>query len=326
MDPAAPGRYHRGEYGTMAVNSSPDKPQVFRSPTALVVWIVWLLFAVANWIDLAVQGRDHTSAVAAATLLLATGVAYVTTQRPRIIADKTGLTIRNPLRDHRIAWSAVAQVDVADLLRVHCEWGGPAPGHPGGQEHHKVISACAVYSSRRRNLVAEARARRPARPGLRGSSLGQPPGGGGLSYAAPAPAPETSSAEAEAEKIVRILSERATAARAEAVWANGTAQAVEDEAAARTGAAAGASAEGASGAGAASGTGAGTGTEAASAAGAAGTEAASEALATSPAGGTTALDTAGWHVAAKPLTSTWSGRAIAALVIPALILLVVCLL
>src|SRR5271166_619930 len=131
MDPAAPGRYHRGEYGTMAVNSSPDKPQVFRSPTALVVWIVWLLFAVANWIDLAVQGRDHTSAVAAATLLLATGVAYVTTQRPRIIADKTGLTIRNPLRDHRIAWSAVAQVDVADLLRVHCEWGGPAPGPPG---------------------------------------------------------------------------------------------------------------------------------------------------------------------------------------------------
>ncbi len=40
--------------------------QTFRSPTAAVIWVVWLLFAVANWIDLAVQGRDHLSVVAAA--------------------------------------------------------------------------------------------------------------------------------------------------------------------------------------------------------------------------------------------------------------------
>ena len=62
--------------------------QTFRSPTALVVWVVWLLFAAANWVDLAVQGRDHTSVVAAALLLLATGFAYVTAQRPRIISDE----------------------------------------------------------------------------------------------------------------------------------------------------------------------------------------------------------------------------------------------
>ena len=50
----------------------------------------------ANWIDLAVQGRDHASAVAAAILLLATGVAYVTAQRPRIIADETGCHGQEP--------------------------------------------------------------------------------------------------------------------------------------------------------------------------------------------------------------------------------------
>ena len=93
---------------------------MFRSPTAVVVWVVWLLFAVGNWIDLAVQGRDHVSAVAAAILLLATGVAYVTAQRPRIIADDAGVTVRNPLRDHRIGWAGVAKVDLVDLLRVHC--------------------------------------------------------------------------------------------------------------------------------------------------------------------------------------------------------------
>jgi hypothetical protein len=259
------GRDHREEYGTMTANASPDKPQVFRSPTAVVVWVVWLLFAVGNWIDLAVQGRDHASAIAAAILLLATGAAYVTAQRPRIIADKAGVTIRNPLRDHRIGWTGVARVDLADLLRVHCAWGGP----PGGQEHRKVISAWAVHYSRRRRLAAEARTRRAARsPGLRRSSPGLSSGGRGLSYGAAVSAPGASTPEAEAEKVVRLLSERATAAQAETVWANGTAEAASGEAA----------------------------------------------------GGPAGAD------GAEPLKSTWSGRAIAALVIPALILLVVWLL
>src|ERR1700747_2479404 len=85
-------------------------PQVLRSPTAVVIWWIWLLFAAANLIDLAVQGRDHTSLVAAAILILATGVAYVTAQRPRIVADSAGITIVNPLRDHHIGWAGVTQV------------------------------------------------------------------------------------------------------------------------------------------------------------------------------------------------------------------------
>ncbi len=273
----------------MAVNSSSDKPQVFRSPTAVVVWIVWLVFAGANWIDLAVQGRDHASAVAAAILLLATGIAYVTAQRPRIIADKAGVTVRNPLRDHRIGWLGVAKVDVADLLRVHCDWAGP-PGTVGGQEHHKVISAWAVHYSRRRQFADEAKARSPVRSRrLPRSSTDLLGGGRGLSYSSPVSGPETSIPGAEAQKIVRVLSERATAAQAEAVWAGGTAEAAEGEAAGGTRAVAG------------------TGTA-------------------SPAGGTTALDATDRHSGSEPLKSTWSGRAIAALVIPALILLLVWLL
>jgi hypothetical protein len=230
------------------------QPQTFRSPTAVVVWIGWLLFAVGNWIDLAVQGRDHVSVVAAAILLLATGVGYVTAQRPRVIADDAGVTVRNPLRDHQIGWAGVARVDLADQLRVHCAWGTP-PDQQG-----KVISAWAVHYSRRRQMAAVARTRRAARtPGPR-SSLGFPSGGRGLAYDAPVPGRGGATAEAEAEMIVRMLGDRATAARTEAAWA---------------------------------------------------------------ASGTTAVAAAG---GTEPLTSTWSGRAIAALVIPALILLVVCLL
>jgi hypothetical protein len=272
------------------------QPQTFRSPTAVVVWIVWLLFAVGNWIDLAVQGRDHLSVVAAAILLLATGAAYVTAQRPRIIADDAGVTVRNPLLDHRIGWAGVAKVDLVDLLRVHCAWRSPAGAAHPGQEHTKVISAWAVHYSRRRKFAAEARTRRAARTSERRSSLGFPSGGRGLSYGAPVPGRDAASPEAEAEKIARMLSERATAAQAEAVWAAGAGQA---------------------GAGLA-GAGQAAGAEAAGE-----TVLAGETGPASPASGTTAVATTGWT---EPLTSTWSGRAIAALVIPALILLVVCLL
>jgi hypothetical protein len=216
----------------------------FRSPTAVVIWVVWLLFAVGNWIDLAVAGRDHTAAVAAAILLLVTGAVYVAAQRPRIIADDAGVTVMNPLRDHRIGWAGVTKIDLADLLRVHCD--------------RKVVHAWAVPYSRRRRLAAEVRARRTSGP--RRSTFATGSGS------------EASTAEAEAERIVRLLSERVTAVQAEAVWAGGTVE--------TTGT---------------------TGTR---------TQAASPA----------ALDAPGWF---EPLRSTWSGRAIAALVIPALILLIV---
>jgi hypothetical protein len=244
-----------------------EKPQVFRSPTAVVVWVVWLLFAVGNWIDLAVQGRDHLSVVAAAILLLATGAAYVTAQRPRIIADDTGVTVRNPLRDHRIGWAGVTQIDLVDLLRVHCAWGpgGSRGVAPQEQQHHKIISAWAIHYSRRRQFAAEARVRRSAR-----RSTSSFPVGFGRSYGNAGPARDPGSSEAEAERIVKLLEARATAARAEAVWADSTVEI-------------------------------------------AGAQAAP---------GTTAVATTGW---AEPLTSTWSRRALAALLIPALILLIVIL-
>jgi Bacterial PH domain len=182
------------------------KAPAFRSPTAALAWVVWLLFAAGNWIDLAVQGRDHLSVVAAAVLLLVTGIAYVTAQRPRIIADDAGITIRNPLRDHRIGWAGVTTVDLADLLRVHCDWQTPAePGQPA-REHHKVISAWAVHHSRRRQFAAETKGGRGSRP--RRSSFGLPSGG-------PVDVPPAATGGAEAQMIVRILSDRAAAAQAD---------------------------------------------------------------------------------------------------------------
>ncbi len=193
-------------------------PQVFRSPTAIIVWWVWVLFAAANLIDLAVQGRDHTAVVAAAILVLATGVAYVAAQRPRIIADTSGVTVVNPLRDHHVGWAAVTNVDLADLLRVHCK--------NAGQD--KVINSWAVHYSRRRKMAAENKARRAAgrsgrRPafgtfGLENYGLARRD----IGYGATTGSDTSSAAEADAERVARVLSEYVTSARAETVWAEGT--------------------------------------------------------------------------------------------------------
>jgi len=250
-----------------------DKPQTFRSPTALVVWVVWLLFAVGNWIDLAVQGRDHASVVAAAVLLLATGVAYVTAQRPRVIVDDAGMTVRNPVRDHRISWSAITDVDLMDLLRVHCTVG----------DRTRKISAWAIHYSRRRQYSADVKARRAARTAGGRSSLfgGIPAASRSLSYGTPAAARDTSD-EATVKILVRLIDERATAARAEALWTASPPAPTTST-----------------------------------------TDADAPASSVAPA--STATQTPATD-STRLLTSTWSTTALAALVIPALILLIVCLL
>ena len=267
-------------------------PQTFRSPTAVIVWWVWLLFAAANLVDLAVQGRDRVSLVAAAILVLATGVAYVTAQRPRIIADSAGITIVNPLRDHHIGWAGVTRIDLADLLRVH---------YRRGPDDTKVVSSWAVHYSRRRKLTADAKARRTAARmssgrssfgtfGLGAGGYGGGFGGGGngggrrdVGYGSTAAGETASPAEADAERIVRVLNEYVTGVRAETVWAEGTVEI----------------------------------------AGASPADQPEPAGQVEPAAdGTADLRITGWL---EPLKSTWSRPALLALLIPALILLVIVL-
>ncbi|HXL94839.1 MAG TPA: PH domain-containing protein [Streptosporangiaceae bacterium] len=193
-----------------------SETQTFRSVTALIVWWVWVLFAVGNLVDLAVQGHDHLSLVAAGILIMITGVAYVAAWRPRIIAAADGVTIRNPLRDHRIPWRNVEKADLADLVRVHCR----VPGAESG----KVINAWAVHYSRRKQFAADARSRRAAARGPQGPRWG----GGVTTFGIPQPTMGRSSAdlsvpatsaEAEAERIVHLLNDRADAIRADEIIA-----------------------------------------------------------------------------------------------------------
>jgi hypothetical protein len=172
--------------------------KTFRSPFAIATWWVWVLFALGNLIDLAVQGRDHLSLVLAFGLLLITGIVYTTAQRPRIVVDDDALTVANPFRDHRIGWAVISAVDSTDLIRVRCEW-------PDGK---RAIYAWALHSSRRKQMAAQMRAEsRRSRPRRMIGGFGF----GG--FAAQAEYDSAKRTPSEAEQVVVALSARAQQAR-----------------------------------------------------------------------------------------------------------------
>ncbi len=129
-----------------AVKSGQTK--VFRLPGALVAWWAWVIFAAANLVDLAVQGRNHTAAEIAVALAVITGLVYACALRPRVVTDPGGITVMNPLRDHRVPWGSVAAVDIAESVQVHCT-------PPAGAARGKVIHSWALYGRRRNKLRTE---------------------------------------------------------------------------------------------------------------------------------------------------------------------------
>jgi Bacterial PH domain len=186
--------------------NDPDGTQVFRSPAATAIWWLWVLFAVGNLIDLAVQGRDRLSVVAACTLLVVTGLVYATAKRPRIIADVDGVTIVNPIRVHRVGWPAVAGFDATELLRVRCSW--LAKDGTASEKHG--FYAWAAHSSRRRQVAAQLRAKRQAQgrsSRVRFGAFGAPP---------PNDAPPPAPLGLDVEILVATLTERAEKARSQA--------------------------------------------------------------------------------------------------------------
>ena len=122
--------------------------KVFRLPGAVVAWWAWLIFAVACLAAVAATGRNHTAAEIAASLLLVTGVLYACALRPRVIADSSGITVLNPVRDHRIPWGSVSAVDLKESVRVHCV-------KEPGAKRAKVIHSWALYAQRRNRLRNE---------------------------------------------------------------------------------------------------------------------------------------------------------------------------
>jgi hypothetical protein len=177
-----------------AVSSHQDPAgdrEVFRSTGSLILWWLWAVFAAVALVDLIVQGSGHSAVVMAVLVVAISALVYGCAFRPRIVADAGGITVENPLRDHRVPWGAVVKVDAVHAVRVHCV---AAPGASKG----KIINSWAVQSSPRAARAAEYRSRRQRQ------RLGHSPGYGRY----PAEAQEAVR-RSPAEAAARQLEERA---------------------------------------------------------------------------------------------------------------------
>jgi hypothetical protein len=149
----------------------------------------------------------------AAVVVLITGIVYACAYRPKIVADPDGISLINPVRDHRVPWSAVVKVDVVNSVRVHCI---PAPG----AERGKVLYSWAVQASPRsarkaalrREAASKPRGRLTPRPRSLGPP-GAPPPGSAPRYAEMPEAAKDALDRSSAEFTAGRLSERAQHAR-----------------------------------------------------------------------------------------------------------------
>jgi Bacterial PH domain len=104
---------------TAVFRKTPPGARVFRSGALRVGGWVWMVFAALNFVDLIWRGRDMASAIAAAVMLLGTGVAYAVALRPRIVADDEAVRFDNLLRDVRLPWEAVTRFEGGDAVYAH---------------------------------------------------------------------------------------------------------------------------------------------------------------------------------------------------------------
>ncbi len=146
----APGPASRVPPPAAASQGSPQpgEQKMFRLPGALVAWWAWVIFAAACLVDILFTGRNHTGAEIAVTLVFITGLVYACALWPRVLTDAAAITVRNPLRDHRIPWGSVVAVDLRESVQVHCV-------KEPGAERGKVIHSWALYAQRRRKLRSE---------------------------------------------------------------------------------------------------------------------------------------------------------------------------
>jgi hypothetical protein len=98
---------------------TPPGGRIFRPQPARFFGWAWIVFAVANLADIAWRGRDAESLVAAAVMVLGSGIAYTAALRPRIVADETGVRLHNLVRDVRVPWRGVERVEGGDAVYVH---------------------------------------------------------------------------------------------------------------------------------------------------------------------------------------------------------------
>jgi hypothetical protein len=134
------------------LRATADDKAVFRRGGPLVLWWLWVAFALFNFFDVAVPDHDYFSFELTAGLLAVTAVVYACALRVRVVADDDAVYVYNPYRDHQARWSAVHGVFLGESVELTC-------ARPNSKKN-KTIYCWALYSGRRSRRRAQQRSDR----------------------------------------------------------------------------------------------------------------------------------------------------------------------
>ncbi len=124
-----------------------DGRTVFRRIPPIVLWWIWVAFALFNVIQVISLDHDYFSIEFAVGMLAVTGVVYAAALRPKVLATADGIEVQNPIRDHLIRWGALNGVFLGDAVELSCI--RPAP------RKDQTIYCWALYSRRRSRMKSQ---------------------------------------------------------------------------------------------------------------------------------------------------------------------------
>jgi hypothetical protein len=95
--------------------------QVFRPPYARTLSVVWFALAVFVALDAVLNGSGRAVWVSLSVIGLSVAIVYALAFRPAVVADDTGVTLRNVAKDVRIPWASVEGIGATWSLTVEAE-------------------------------------------------------------------------------------------------------------------------------------------------------------------------------------------------------------
>ena len=111
------------------MKSKTSESEQYLSTSNRITGIVVMVIGLIGLVDIVLEWRTTGGLFVAALIGLLMMLAYTGLVRPSVTLRPEGLLIRNHLRDHRVPWNRINDVDVTDILRVHTEQGTlRAPG------------------------------------------------------------------------------------------------------------------------------------------------------------------------------------------------------
>lgn len=103
------------------MSSAPSEAETYATTSTRLTGALGLFIGLACLVDIAIEWRTRNGLIAATVIVFVMVVAYMGLIRPSVTLSPERLSVRNHLRDHRVPWSDVRSVDMADTLRIQLD-------------------------------------------------------------------------------------------------------------------------------------------------------------------------------------------------------------